>query len=84
VAVDLLLELPARIELRELARDRGDEAEAERDRPQQPEDEDECEEPALADPAPPWPVLSFQAQGASVAPGFQALAAEITASTSSA
>ena len=53
VAVDLLLELPAGIELRQLAGDRRDQPEAERDRAEKREDGEEREEPELADPPPP-------------------------------
>ena len=52
VAVDLVVELPAGVELRDLAGDRPDHAEAERDRPEYEEDGEQRKEAKLADPAP--------------------------------
>ena len=51
VAVHLVVELPLRVELRDLARDRADQPKAERHRPEQPEDGEERKEAKPADPA---------------------------------
>ncbi len=52
VAVDLALLQPRRVERRDLARHRGDEAEGERHRSQHEQDQEEAEQAQLANPAP--------------------------------